>query len=180
MNISKEDYDELISILADRQVAFVLAVPADLAMASEDQKEEMKNQMQEINKMTANELKDLLDDDNYQIYTAYKDSISIRRNLNSFMDTLLPEERLKEAQTEQLIESMYLNRKTIFDEMDPGEEPESVADISRILEKQKQVYDNYLEISSNTLTEEQVEKYRIYLEKQLRRYRSQLYITLTK
>lgn len=172
LNFSKEEGDEFKGILTDRMMEIQEAIPPNILTASDEEKAKMNQQTKEIRDKYDNKISEFLGEENSEIYRSYNKSLSERSSLNSFMETVSPDNRVNEEQTEALIDSMYAGRKAVYDEMGPDMDMISSTDlteenIARQIEKQRRVYEKYMEASRNILPAEQAEQYKAYLKQLL-------------
>ena len=172
LNFSKEEGDEFKGILTDRMMEIQEAIPPNILTASDEEKAKMNQQTKETRDKYDNKISEFLGEENSEIYRSYNKSLSERSSLNSFMETVSPDNRVNEEQTEALIDSMYAGRKAVYDEMGPDMDMISSTDlteenIARQIEKQRRVYEKYMEASRNILPAEQAEQYKAYLKQLL-------------
>lgn len=167
INISKEEFDEFKGMLIEQRME-EQSLSASYMGASDEEKEKVNQQLIEIAKKYGNKISDFLGEEKNEIYKTYASRLPERRNLREFMETLSPDNRIKEEQAENLIDSMYSARKAVYDEMGPGPNINSSSDLteeklSQIMEMSARVNEKYVEVSRGTMTPEQVEQYKAFL-----------------
>jgi hypothetical protein len=172
LNFSKEEGDEFKGILTDRMMEIQNVIPPNILAATDEERSKINQQAKEIRDKYDNKISEFLGRENSEIYRSYNKSLSERSSLNSFMETVSPDNRINEKQTETLIDTMYAGRKAVYDEMGPDIDMNSSSNltnenIARQIEKQKRVYERYMEASRNILPAEQAEQYKAYLKQLL-------------
>lgn len=172
LNISKEEFDEFKSILADRMQEVQNSTLPNILTASAEAKAEMNQRMMEIKNKYKDKVNEFLGEENLKIYVDYQMRLPVRSGLNNFMDTVPPDNRISEEQTETLIDSMYAARKAVYDEMGPDIDMNlssnlTEENVNRYIDKVKMVYDKYMEAIRGVLPDDQAEQYKAYLNRNL-------------
>jgi hypothetical protein len=182
LNISTENFNELKDLLVDRMMEFEDMSTLILEASSVDEKAEINQRMEEIRNKYDNNIREFLGDEKNKIFQSYNNSLSERSNLNGFMESLSPENRINEDQAEILIKSMYETRKMVQAEMGPDEDIRFPSDlneeaIARQMEVSKKAYEKYTEVSRNILPPAQVEQFKAFLKQRLDMTESSLKIS---
>ncbi len=168
LNISREDFDELKGILADRMDEIQDTILPYTNTASSEERADFNQKKREIDYKYMNRVHDFLGEEKSGIYTAYIKRLPERSSIDIFMDSLSPENRISEEQMEPLIDVMYTARKAIYDEMGPDIDIYSSSElteenITREMIKTKRVHDKYVEASRSVLPPEQAGQYETHL-----------------
>ncbi len=170
LGISREEFDEFKSILADRMMEIQNAVLPNTLTASDEEKAEMDKKIREINNKYKDRVNNFLGQEKSAIYVSYQMRFAERSSLNFFMDSLPPDNRISEDQTEALIDTMYAARKTIYDDMGPDIDMNfstnlTEENIAHEIKKTRLVYDRWVEATRGILSDAQVEQYKNYLKR---------------
>ena len=172
LNMSKEEFEKLQSIHADRIMEIQDIVLPNMLTATDEEKAEMNHKRMEINNKYKDIVNEFLGEENSKIYVSYVMKLSERTSINYFMETVPAENRISDEQLDALIDSMYTARKTIYDEMGPDLDFNSSSNlteenIARQIEKERLVYEKYIEACSEILPEDQTEQFKRHLERNL-------------
>ena len=172
LNISKEGFDEFKALLADRTMEIQNALPPNIVTLSDEERGKMNQRTKEIRDRYDKKITEFLGQENNEIYQSYRNSLSERSSLAYFMETVPPENRITEEQTEALIDAMYSGRKQVYDKMGPDIDIYSPDNLTRKnveheIEKTKLVYDKYMEAAGRVLPVEQAEQYNAHLKRNL-------------
>lgn len=171
LNISKEEFDEFKGLLADKMMEIDSISASIIGASSDEEKTKAIQQSIEIREKYENKISEFLGEEN-ETYQSYLTRLTERRSLNEFIETLSPDNRIDEDQTEVLINSMYEARKAANTEMGSGSNMRSILNTPEdmkewSIERTKQIYEEYVETSRGMLSPEQVEQYEKYLQQKI-------------
>ena len=171
LNISKEEFDEFKGLLVDKMMEVDSISASIIGASSDEEKAKAIQQSIEIREKYENQISELLGEEN-ETYQSYLTRLTERRSLNEFMETLSPDNRINEDQTEALINSMYEARKAANAEMGSDSNMRSILNASEDtrkwrIEKTKRINEKYIETSRDMLSPEQVEQYERYLQQKI-------------
>jgi beta-lactamase regulating signal transducer with metallopeptidase domain len=172
LNISKEEFEEFKNILVDRMMEIQNVVSQYTITASDDEKAIMNQKRNEINNRYKDRINEFLGEKNSAIYVSYLMRVPERSNLDFFLQTVSPEKKISEEQTDTIIDIMYTGRMVVFEKMGPELDMDSSANlteqnITREIEKYKLVYNKYVEATRGILPDDQVEQYKNHLQRNL-------------
>ena len=173
MNLSQEKFDEFKDMLVDQMMEIESMKGTLLTDASStaEKTDAIRNEM-EIKERYNNMISDFLGTENNEIYRTYVIRLTERMKLNEFLETLPPDNRINEEQAEDIINSMYKARKTVYREMISGENMDSTSDLTRenltnIMEMTARVNEKYLNVCNGALTPNQMEQFKEFLDKRI-------------
>lgn len=167
LSLPPEELDKFKELLGDKQMGLMDA-GLELMNASITP-EERKKKAQEITKLSEEhdkKIKEMLGEDNFQVYKEYENTQPERMQVNLFKQTLSAGDQLNEEAEHQLIRSMYeertkfpfsvkMDKQENFDPSIFSEEvmAQHMAELARLQEK-------YLARASAVLTPVQLEQFR--------------------
>lgn len=146
---------------------------------TDEEKEEIYRLRQEARDKYNEEFVDLMGEEKFIIYDDFKNRKSERYELNSFMKTLPPEDRIDDAQMDDLIDTMYEVRKAVEIEMEYDADAITFSSDmnedkgARVFEMLVGVYKEWEEISGDILPPDQAEQYNAYMRQQRENFESQ-------
>ena len=183
LNISKEEFDEFKGILVDQMMEIESMNASIIGASSDEDKEKAYQQAKEIREKYKNKISDILGEENNEIYQSYMTRLVDRMSLNEFIETLSPDNRINEEQTEVIINSMYEARKAIYAEMAPDRNIGSSSELTgekldRMMERSARINEKYVEICNGMLSPDQIEQYKTFLNQKLVRDESRLKMSL--
>lgn len=139
------------------------------AEPSEEKREEVRQQAEELKKEFDAKVSALLDSGDFNTYESYRDTLSERQVLSGFAESLGEGEKLTEAQMESLIGSMYKERKDIYSRQDWEEESVTFLSeindegIAKMMDMNDRTFDGYIKGAGVTLSATQMEQFKAYL-----------------
>ena len=154
-----------------------------LDASTDDEKEEVYRLRQEARDKYNKEFIDLMGEEKFSIYDAFKARNSERHTLNRFMETLSPEDRINDNHVENLIDAMYEARKSVeiamgFDDVIQFPSDLDEKAVAREMEMVAKVYEKYTEIGGDIIPPAQAEQYKAYLNQLLNTTESSLKMRL--
>jgi len=111
---------------------------------------------------------------------AYGDKLHEREIVTMFAESLDPDDKLTEAQQQDLVNAMYQERKNVYAQQDYAEDrmafPPELDDkgISIIMDITDHVYEGYIKGAGAILSATQIEQFKRYLKSQLDMIESEL------
>ncbi len=168
MDINKKDFESLKDLLVEKDMELqeLMENTPHYGRSAED-RNNIRAREKEIQDKCKENIKSFLNDKFYKIYESYKERLSERITLQNFFKTETPDQKLTEAQIEELIDLMYTGRTAVFDKKDDDDGKLTEAKIKESMERQSLVYRKYLEAAESVMTPELAEKYKAYLKQQL-------------
>lgn len=177
LNLSEEEFAEFKDILVEKNIEqFSSSYSLD---ASEEEKQAAIEKSRETSIKYDNQIREFLGEEQYGTYQNYNMRVYYYRDLNEFMDTLPPEGRISEGQTEILVEAMYEGNRAVSMENTLTRPYTSYSQkeiMERSLKTTKLANEKYVEASRSVLSPEQVEQYKAYLQKKVDRQESSMKI----
>ncbi len=163
LDLSEEDAKKLKDLLFEQNRGSFISIAG---LTSEEERKDMIKKASENSMKYQDELRALLGGENYRTYQDYSNRIPDRRNLNEFMESLTPENRISDEQADRLIDAMYDGRISTYSNMPTGmiSTTSKQSEIMKwSMETQKKTNEKYLEASRGVLSPELVEQYKNYL-----------------
>ncbi len=167
LDISEEKFEKFKDIVIERSMK-QYNFPAYTTAASDEEKKEVLQNINEVYTSYNNKIRELLGDENYQTYQFYTNRMMERRNFSEFIETLPPDTAITDDQADLIIDKMYDARIAVYTEnpiktTEMSDDPMELRNM--MLEKQKLTNEKYLEASREILTPDQAEQYKAYLQK---------------
>ena len=179
MDLSPEDLQKFKDIVAAWRIANANRNAIRLAASTPEEREAVEKLGKETREKYEGEFIELMGEEKFKIYDDFKNSSSEVYILNTYMNTLSPEDKIGDADAYSLINSMYIGRKAIENEMfsegDNDSSGEKRYDYRLSLEKNVMFYRKYEEIIDDaSLPPAQTAQLKAYLRKDREKYESQL------
>ena len=177
LNMSEEEFAEFKDILIEKNIElFSSSYSID---APEEEKQAAREKSREAFIKYDNQLREFLGEEQYGIYQSYSMRVHYYKDLNEFMETLPPDNRISEEETDIFVESMYegnrvVNMENAFIGSYTSYSQKEM--MERSLKIQKLANEKYVEASRSFLSPEQVEQYKAYLQKKVDRQESSMKI----
>jgi hypothetical protein len=173
LDLAPEKEDELKELLLDQMMSSLDINQETLGVTpSEEKREELQQRITDLREENDGKIIALLGDDNFNTYEAYRDRIGERQVVTMFMESLSPDEKLTEEQQQDLIDSMYQERKNVYSQQEWDEERVTFSSeyddegIAKIMDMTNRTHDGYVKGAGNILSESQQEQFKTYLKQQ--------------
>lgn len=172
LNLSPEELDKFKDILVNGQMA-LSEISFEISSATtKEQKAELQKRVAEAREKNEAEIKDFLGS-KYDTYHDYTEMATTRSVINSFKESLSPEDQLTESQEKELTQIMYKEQMQVFAEIgyDPRKEIEFNSDVKSgsvdgQLKNMEKIHTRSIANSKGVLSDSQLQKYEEYLKSQ--------------
>lgn len=153
LNISKEDVEKFSEMLAEKSLDIddIFIKMSGSASSGEDVVSEVRKTENDYDR----KISELLGEDNYQVYLAYKEREPERGALQGFMDTITPFNKLDDGQANVLIDAMYEARQSVVNQFN--------SETTAYPEKMGLINEKYFEAGKAVLSPELAEQFKRYL-----------------
>ena len=169
LDITEDDFQKLKDLIVKNTLATTFMASSEEGLTKEEKLKASQERFEKAMKID-DSITELLGQKNYEVYQNYKNSITERRELNNFLETLPPDNRLSEDQEDRLIQKMYEERMAFYLNNQP--DPKMLDNREEMdkffMEARKNTNNKYLEASRNIFSPAQVEKYEAYLENKVK------------
>lgn len=170
LGLSAEKREKLGSLLEDSAMDYVVLNPDILTAVGEEEKAAVQKRYEYLKKETQLKAEALLGSDGYETYKAYEDRATSRAVVEGFEQALSPEASLSDHQIMELIEVLYGESRTVYEEIgyDPTERVTFPSDmdaaaVTKRMEITERILNGAAERSKELLSASQQEQYLEYL-----------------
>lgn len=169
LGLSGEQLESFKELLLDQQMA-ALDISQEILgeSPSDEKKAEIRQLMKDYETEFNEKISSFLGQEKFDTFQAFQERITERQTVTPFFDSLGPDEKLTEAQQEQLIDAMYEERKAVAaqygtdsDEIETALNEETIANA---MESLNRTYDGYTAVARNILSESQASQFETYMQ----------------
>ncbi|MDB9822810.1 hypothetical protein OAC89_03840 [Deltaproteobacteria bacterium] len=172
--LSQEKLEEFKELLINQQVSFMDINQEMLGVSlSGEKKREIEQRLEDLKKENETKISECLGGENYETYESYQERLSERTLVTNFMESLNSDDKLTADQEQDLIDSMYEDRKDLHEELD--HDPDKITfpdemneeEVARSIIRMTGTHERYMESANSILSESQMDQFEKYLNQRL-------------